>query len=40
MGMNVIVSTHTHWATLGALVGVMVAMSAVLLLWTRRQGWW
>ncbi|RBY83723.1 magnesium transporter [Geodermatophilus sp. TF02-6] len=40
LGMNVIVSSTTHLAFLAVIVAVMVAMSALLLLWTRRQGWW
>lgn len=40
LGMNVIVSDHTHWWLLLILVLAMSAMSTWLLLWARRQGWW
>jgi Mg2+ and Co2+ transporter CorA len=40
LGMNVIVYTHTHWIWLGFLVAVMIVMSARLLRWAHRQGWW
>jgi magnesium transporter len=40
LGMNVIVSTETHVVALTGLVAVMVAMSAAVLLWARRKGWW
>jgi len=39
-GMNVIVNEHTHWGQLAIVVLVMVTMSALLLRWARRQGWW
>jgi magnesium transporter len=39
-GMNVIVNERTHYAQLGVLVAVMVAISLTLLRWARRQGWW
>jgi magnesium transporter len=40
LGMNVIVSTHTHVLSLVVLLAVMVAMSAALLEWSKRKGWW
>jgi Mg2+ and Co2+ transporter CorA len=40
MGMNVIVSERTEWGWLWALLAVMTVMSALLLAWARRQGWW
>jgi Mg2+ and Co2+ transporter CorA len=40
LGMNVIVSTSTHWVALVVLLVVMTVMSALLLLWARRKGWW
>jgi Mg2+ and Co2+ transporter CorA len=40
LGMNVIVNSQTHWVALVVLLAVMVAMSAVLLGWARRKGWW
>ena len=39
-GMNVIVNDRTHVAQLLLLVTVMATISAVLLRWTRKQGWW
>jgi magnesium transporter len=39
-GMNLIVNNQTHVAQLAAVLAVMVAMSAALLRWARRQGWW
>jgi Mg2+ and Co2+ transporter CorA len=40
LGMNVIVNTSTHWGALSVLITVMVAMSGLLLVWAKRQGWW
>jgi Mg2+ and Co2+ transporter CorA len=40
LGMNVIVYDHTHWVWLSFLLAVMVVMSALLLRWAHRQGWW
>jgi magnesium transporter len=40
LGMNVIVNTQTHWAALAVLVVIMSVMSALLLLWAKRKGWW
>jgi magnesium transporter len=39
-GMNVIVTTHTHFVHLAVVLVVMAAMSSLLLRWARRQGWW
>lgn len=39
-GMNVIVNQRTHVPQLLLVLAVMVAMSATLLRWTKRQGWW
>jgi Mg2+ and Co2+ transporter CorA len=39
-GMNVIVNDHTHVFHLAVVLAVMVAMSMILLRWTKRQGWW
>ena len=39
-GMNVIVNQDTHVPQLLLVLAVMVAMSATLLRWTKRQGWW
>ncbi|HET9648986.1 MAG TPA: magnesium transporter CorA family protein, partial [Microlunatus sp.] len=40
LGMNVIVNDHTHWVALTVLLVIMIVMSALLLRWARRQGWW
>jgi Mg2+ and Co2+ transporter CorA len=40
LGMNVIVNAHTQVWPLVATLTVMVAMSATLLRWARRRGWW
>jgi Mg2+ and Co2+ transporter CorA len=40
LGMNVIVNSSTHVGQLVALLTVMSVMSASLLLWARRKGWW
>jgi magnesium transporter len=40
LGMNVIVNNSTHVGQLVALLAVMGVMSATLLLWARRKGWW
>jgi magnesium transporter len=40
LGMNVIVNAQTHWAALAVLVAIMGAMSAAMLLWAKRNGWW
>src|SRR3954468_622229 len=39
-GMNIIVNTHTHIPQLIVVLSVMVAMSIMLLIWAKRQGWW
>lgn len=39
-GMNVIVNQRTHVTQLLLVLALMVAMSGVLLRWTKRQGWW
>jgi magnesium transporter len=39
-GMNVIVNNRTHLGHLAVVLAVMAAMSAALLRWARRQGWW
>ena len=38
--MNVIVNDRTQFLHLAVLLVVMAAMSATLLRWTKRQGWW
>ena len=40
MGMNVIVNAATDFVWLTVLLVVMAAMSVVMLIWARRQGWW
>jgi Mg2+ and Co2+ transporter CorA len=40
LGMNVIVSERTEWTSVWILIAVMVSISTVILIWTRRQGWW
>jgi magnesium transporter len=40
MGMNVIVNDSTHIPWVVSLLVVMAAMSAALLVWARRKGWW
>jgi Mg2+ and Co2+ transporter CorA len=40
VGMNVIVNDSTHWEWLIALLAMMAALSGVLLVWAKRQGWW
>ena len=40
LGMNVIVNDSTHYGALAALLLIMTAMSAVLLIWSKRKGWW
>ena len=40
MGMNVIVNDHTLPGPLALLLGGMAVMSVILLVWTRRKGWW
>ena len=40
LGMNLIVNDRTHWVGLIIVLAVMIAMSAWLLRWTKRQGWW
>jgi magnesium transporter len=40
LGMNIIVNGRTDFAFLAAVLTVMVVMSAALLTWAKRQGWW
>jgi magnesium transporter len=39
-GMNIIVNDRTDFPHLAVVVAVMVAISATLLRWAKRQGWW
>jgi Mg2+ and Co2+ transporter CorA len=40
VGMNVIVNDSTHVGQLVVLLTVMAVMSAMVLIWARRKGWW
>jgi magnesium transporter len=40
VGMNVIVNARTHVGQLTVLLTVMAVMSAAVLVWARRKGWW
>ncbi|BCJ40919.1 magnesium transport protein CorA [Actinoplanes ianthinogenes] len=40
LGMNLIVNQHSDFSLLGATLIVMLVMSALLLTWAKRQGWW
>ena len=40
LGMNVIVNSHTRPVQLAVLLVAMLAISGVLLRWTKNQGWW
>jgi magnesium transporter len=39
-GMNIIVNDHTHIPQLVIILFIMVVMSALLLTWAKRRGWW
>ena len=39
-GMNIIVNSRTDFGQLAVVLAVMVAISAALLRWAKRQGWW
>jgi len=39
-GMNIIVNDRTHLGQLAVVLAIMVAISAILLRWAKRQGWW
>ena len=40
VGMNVIVNEQTLWIPLALLLAFMATISILLLIWTKRQGWW
>ena len=40
IGMNVIVNEQTLWIPLALLLAFMATVSLMLLVWTKRQGWW
>ena len=39
-GMNIIVNDRTHLGQLAVVLAIMAAISAILLRWAKRQGWW
>ena len=39
LGMNLIVNQNTHWVLLWITLAIMLAMSALLLVWAKRKGW-
>jgi magnesium transporter len=39
-GMNIIVNDRTHIPQLIVVLAVMIVMSAMLLTWAKRRGWW
>jgi magnesium transporter len=39
LGVNLIVNQDTHWFLLAVMLVVMLAMSATLLVWAKRKGW-
>jgi magnesium transporter len=39
LGMNLIVNADTHWILLAITLAIMLAMSATLLVWAKRKGW-
>ena len=40
LGMNVIVNSRSDPVFLAVIVAVMVTMSVMLLVWSKRKGWW
>lgn len=40
LGMNVIVNDSTQWVGLAAVLTLMLGISALLLRWAKKQGWW
>jgi magnesium transporter len=40
MGMNVIVNSASDPVIITVLISIMATISAVLLMWTKRRGWW
>ena len=40
LGMNVIVNDETHYGQLALALTVMIIMSIMLLIWSKRKGWW
>jgi Mg2+ and Co2+ transporter CorA len=39
-GMNIIVNDRTHLGQLAVVLAIMAVISAILLRWAKRQGWW
>jgi magnesium transporter len=39
-GMNIIVNDHTQVTQLVVILAIMTVMSALLLTWAKRRGWW
>jgi len=39
-GMNIIVNDRTDFPHLAGVLAVMTVISAILLRWAKRQGWW
>ena len=39
LGMNLIVNEETLWIPLAVTLAVMLAISATLLVWAKRKGW-
>ena len=39
LGMNLIVNADTHWIALAVTLAIMLVMSAALLVWAKRKGW-
>jgi Mg2+ and Co2+ transporter CorA len=39
LGMNLIVNEGTLWLPLAVTLAVMLAISATLLVWAKRKGW-
>jgi magnesium transporter len=39
-GMNIIVNGTTHVTQLIVVLAIMAVMSALLLAWAKRRGWW
>ena len=40
LGMNVIVNDETHYGQLAVALSIMLIMSVMLLIWSKRKGWW
>jgi Mg2+ and Co2+ transporter CorA len=40
LGMNLIFVGRTHWISLAVALSLMLTVSAMLLRWARKQGWW